>query len=395
MVPYLFLFSLVIVLMKNKPVKILIVLNAFELDGPGLFTQKLLKYVHKNDFDLKVMGISRDGKLRQKFSSESIEAQLIQARSISGLLQFSARLEDLYDGGSPDIIHTNLLWPDLIFRYFKKTFPNAKLISTCHGLHASGEKGLAGRVYDVLEFRTRHRCDCWVAVSDFVRKQMIEHGYEKNKVRTIRNGIDLNHYKPVSKKLREKYRAKLSIPEGAPFLIGAGNLRPVKQQHVMVNAMKRVVKEFPEARLIHFGAGPLLRELRQLVEDLKLEKSVQFRKPNFTKLHRIVASADLFLQTSQYESYSLAVAESLACGTPVVASDTAALPELVRESETGSLFPVGDDETLANEILDLLRDPKKLSQMRSNCRNFAEENCSITNSAEKYELFWNEIRGEK
>jgi len=378
---------------QNKPIKILIVLNAFELDGPGLFTLNLLRQIDQSSLDIQVVAISRDGQLRERFHEAGISASFITGRRPFDLLSFSKKLKFLYHNETgPDIIHTNLLWPDLIFRYFRSAFPKAKLVSTCHGLHASGEKSLAGKVYDLIEAKTRHRCDHWVAVSDFVRKQMIECGYPKTKVQTIHNGIDLNHFKPVSEKARQKFRTKLGVPEGAPFLIGAGNLRPVKQQHVMVKAMRKIVDEFPEARLIHFGAGPLLRELRELVKDLELDRNVQFRKPNFTKLNRIVASADLFLQTSEYESYSLAVAESLACGTPVVTSDAAALPELVRDSETGSLFPVGNAKVLAQKVIELLRNTEQLNQMRSNCRIFAEENCSIIDSSEKYKNFWNEIR---
>jgi glycosyltransferase involved in cell wall biosynthesis len=73
----------------------------------------------------------------------------------------------------------------------------------------------------------------------------------------------------------------------------------------------------------------------------------------------LLAGADLYLLPSQSESFGLSALEALASGVPVVASRVGGLPEVVRDGETGWLFPIGDVDAMADAAIALLRDPER------------------------------------
>ncbi len=110
----------------------------------------------------------------------------------------------------------------------------------------------------------------------------------------------------------------------------------------------------------------VLDRLRKLVRANGLGDSVAFLGPlPQEELPQYYAAADVCVLPSRYESFGIVALESLACGTPVVASRVGGLPSIVNEGRTGFLVPAGDASVLADRILLLLRDARLRSRMRS------------------------------
>ena len=378
--------------LMSSPLRVLMVLNAFELDGPGLFVWNLCRSLKNSPVPviLEVCAVSRDGVLRQRFESVGIAAHYFPTRTLSGFRAFRKWLQEKkHSPAAFDVVHTHLLWPDLLLRFLKREIGSAVLLSTNHGLHAVGEKpGLFGLGYRLLESQTRSRVDAYVAVSRALHGEMIHRGYPKERTFAIPNGIDLNAFQPVEEKQIEVVRGRLGLRPHQPFLLSVGNFRPVKNHALLLEAMVQVRNLFPDVFLLLVGHGPLKSQYLQMIRERSLEANVRLMAPVGRKLPLLLGSADLLIHPSRTESFGLVVAEAMACGTPVVATRVGALPELVKEGETGLLVEPESILSLAQGICALIAEPAERERF-SKAGILRVRNCAdITGTAHSYHSVW-------
>ena len=108
-----------------------------------------------------------------------------------------------------------------------------------------------------------------------------------------------------------------------------------------------------------------------MCRDMGIADSVIF-VGNQNPVEEIYSIADLFLMTSESESFGLAALEAMACGMPVITSDSGALPELNDDGITGFVCPVGDSTAMAEKGLFLLKDESRWKQFSAAARKKAE-----------------------
>jgi glycosyltransferase involved in cell wall biosynthesis len=145
---------------------------------------------------------------------------------------------------------------------------------------------------------------------------------------------------------------KLQHPN-RPFIISVGRLVPAKDLSTLIRAFAEVRKEVP-SHLIILGEGEQRPALERLIADLKLgdEVSLPGYAPN---PYAQMARAKVCVLSSKYESFGNVVVESLAAGTPVVATDCPGPREILQDGRFGELVPVGDAEALASALVKVLR----------------------------------------
>jgi glycosyltransferase involved in cell wall biosynthesis len=137
-----------------------------------------------------------------------------------------------------------------------------------------------------------------------------------------------------------------------------GRLHPVKDQATALRAWRRVVAARPDATLTIVGDGPERGALEALARDLGLNGAVTFRG-NVNPAPDLLG-ARIFLLSSRSEGFSRAVIEALAAGLPVVGTDVGGMAEI--GAAAVRLAPVGDDATLAAQVLRWLDDPDGLAE---------------------------------
>ena len=136
-----------------------------------------------------------------------------------------------------------------------------------------------------------------------------------------------------------------------------GGLKPRKNLALLIDAWPGVLTGFPEAKLLVAGSGALLPQLRAQARRRGVDGSVIFTGyvPESDKVEYL-ALADVFVFPSALEGFGLAVAEAMACGIPVVASDRGSLPELVVDGETGLLCDADSPGAFVERVRRLLGD---------------------------------------
>jgi glycosyltransferase involved in cell wall biosynthesis len=200
-----------------------------------------------------------------------------------------------------------------------------------------------------------------IAISHFIAEHVrTRYGVPPERIRTIHRGVDLERFDParVSPERMIQLARQWRLPEGALVVLLAGRLTRWKGQALMIDALARLGRD--DVRCVFVGADQGRVQYRHELEALASAKGVAGQvhivgecrdMPAAFALANVVVSA-----STDPEAFGRVMAEAGAAGRPVVASDHGASPEIIRDGETGWLFPPGDAAALAqavNHALDL------------------------------------------
>jgi D-inositol-3-phosphate glycosyltransferase len=218
-----------------------------------------------------------------------------------------------------------------------------------------------------MERRLIAHADRIIAATEDERSQMIRHcGATAGQVQVIPCGVDLKLFAPQDKL---HAREALNLDLERPVLLFAGRLDPFKGPDLLLRAAAMMREK---AQIVIVG-GKLtgdseLRALRELTANLNIGQRVKFLGARLQKeMPMIYSAADVSVIPSYHESFGLAAVESLACGTPVVATRAGGLTTIVRDGKTGYLVPRCAG-FFAGRLDTLLSNPDLLARMRSQAR---------------------------
>lgn len=175
-----------------------------------------------------------------------------------------------------------------------------------------------------------------------------------DKVHVIYNGIDYDYFSHILPTSLPSEYPNISKSDRVVGIVANYN-RMVKRLDLFVRAADRVSKRVGDVKFLIIGGGRLEAEIRELVRDLGIDEVVVFGgKKNQAASY--VKAFDLGVLTSDSEGFSNTLLEYMAAGVPAVATDVGGNRELVDHGLTGLLVPPGDDEAIAQGIIELLED---------------------------------------
>lgn len=199
-----------------------------------------------------------------------------------------------------------------------------------------------------------------IAVCDALKEAMRDVAGGGSDIRVIGNGVDPARFFPSD---RAEARRKLGLPEGGRVIVSVAALQPVKGHDRLFRALQRLTKTFPDVQLHLLGDGPLRSSLEKLAQSLLPGRQIHFRGacPN-ERLHDWYSAADVSCLASSREGWPNVVLESLACGTPVVATRVWGTPEILKSPDLGILVEQDTDSIAAGleQALQRVWDRQKL-----------------------------------
>ncbi|MEE8194341.1 MAG: glycosyltransferase [Dehalococcoidales bacterium] len=210
-------------------------------------------------------------------------------------------------------------------------------------LRLETERGLAGSCRRIIAATLKEKCDL-----------MAHYQASPEAIGIIPCGVNLKLFKPTPK---EAARRVLGM-NGDKVILFVGRIEPLKGIDRLLMAMS-YLKKWPRLRLVIIGGDGSSRlelaKLKALVQELNIESSVSFlgSVPQ-ERLPLFYSAADACVIPSHYESFCLVILESLACGTPVVATSVGAASSLIRRGESGYLVADNTPPNLAQKIERLL-----------------------------------------
>jgi teichuronic acid biosynthesis glycosyltransferase TuaC len=221
-----------------------------------------------------------------------------------------------------------------------------------------------------------------IAVSQALRQKILAWGIDANRVEVIRNGVDFEIFKSMP--------AEPSSSKSAPALrlLSIGKLDDNKGHHLVIDALRLL----PDATLTIIGIGPLRGELMRQIRAAALDARVQMVDTvSHAELAPYYTAADMLVLASAREGLPNVVLESLACGTPVVATRVGGIPEAVDSPELGELASRRDAASLA----DAVRRLQQRSNARERIRELARRFDWRASSLRLAELLLAAARGER
>lgn len=257
-------------------------------------------------------------------------------------------------------------------KYIRQAIPNAKIILTLHSVTFISPPYMRKRY---LNNYLAHP-NVIVVNSHFLKNFLLERtNLDAEKIVVNHLGVNIDQFKPKwqidSTLSLEILRKKLGISEHK-ILLYAGRLVKIKGVHHILEAMPEIVKADPSIRLIiaggSFGHRAYFDHLKKLAESVKDHVVFTSFIPNH-KIHELFQISDLLLVPSaQKEAFGLVNLEAMSTGTPVIATKSGGIPEIIEHGKTGCLIdPSNIREELTKHILDLLSNPIKLQQMGQEC----------------------------
>jgi D-inositol-3-phosphate glycosyltransferase len=191
---------------------------------------------------------------------------------------------------------------------------------------------------------------------------------DTNKIKVIPPGVDLSLFQPVD---MAQARASLGITP-SKVLLFVGRLDPLKGVDILLHAFSRLSSERDLHLIIvggNVGDHDEETRLKTLTRELGIADRVDFREPvNHDMLHLLYSTANVTVVPSYHESFGLVAVESLACGTPVVASNRGGLSTTINDGENGFLVDVLSPEAFSTRLARLLDDDELEVVLRANSR---------------------------
>ena len=185
----------------------------------------------------------------------------------------------------------------------------------------------------------------------------------------ISTGVDALAFSPGD---RATARSNLAIDQADLVLITVGRLAPVKRYDHAILAVANLRQVGFPATLLMVGDGPERSKLECLATDLGLQQHVRFEgfRSGIAIVERLRA-ADLQLCTSEFENWSLALLEGLACGVPVVGTPYGGTARLLAPVDPSLVLPDGEVDTLVRRVIDLTADHDQLRRIGRRAREYA------------------------
>ncbi|MCX5703871.1 MAG: glycosyltransferase family 4 protein, partial [Candidatus Omnitrophica bacterium] len=169
-------------------------------------------------------------------------------------------------------------------------------------------------------------------------------------------------------------KKKLGLGDG-PVVGIVARLSDVKGHIYLIQAMKLVLENVPDAQLLIVGDGNLRRELVNLTARLEMEENVFF-KPSVLDTQEVLSIMDVFVMPSLKEGLGLALMEAMARGLAVIGSDIGGIRSLIKDGANGLLVRPADVAGLTSAILELLRNPDRANSFGEAAQKFINENFS-------------------
>lgn len=273
----------------------------------------------------------------------------------------ASTLVDVIKNNHLQLLHVHYAIPHASAAYMAKKILEGDgidipVITTLHGTDIT----LVGKdkTYAPVVAFSINQSDAITAVSKNLCDETFRTFNIQKPIEVIHNFVDVERFarKPI-----DAFK-KVIAPNGERVLLHASNFRRIKRVEDVVLIFHEVLKKIP-SKLLFVGDGPERPVAEDLSRRLGICDDVRFVGKQ-EQMEDILAIADLFLLTSEYESFGLAALEAMAAGVPVVTTNAGGLPEVIEEGVTGYMGNVGDVDTMAGRAISILSDDDTLQQFK-------------------------------
>lgn len=362
-------------------IKVIIVISQLVHGGAETSLLDICKHINYNKIDLTLISILENDNIVDKFKKLNHLKLICFDYSKRLNIRILIDLYRLFKQIKPDIVHTNLPVANIYGR-IATIFIKAKLITTIHSVY------FKKNIFYLTDLITCHLNDYVIANSEYTKQFLLKYKYiVEKKVKIVKLGLNFEKLKYFNKENND-FIVRYNIPTDAKIITHIGSFKYQKGHHYLIEIAKMVIKKNPHCYFVCAGEGDLMSEIKQLVLQSNLEKNIIFTN-NIENVADLLSLSQLFVCTSTAESFGISLLEAMYMKVPVISFDTDAIPELIRDNETGYLINRYNLQDFAEKIEKVL--VKNNSQIINNAFYFVKENFEITKTVKNLEEFYSEI----
>ncbi len=301
----------------------------------------------------------------------------------------ASTMVDVILNNDVELLHVHYAIPHAAAAYMAKQIlakqgKKIPVITTLHGTDIT----LVGRdkTYSPVVTFSMNESDALTAVSQNLKEETFKNFTIEKDIEVIHNFVDVQrfHRRPV-----DAFK-KLIAPNGERILVHASNFRKVKRVEDVVSTFLLVREKMP-ATLLLLGDGPERSHIEDSARQCESHKDIKFLGKQ-EQMEDILPIADLFLLTSEYESFGLAALEAMAAEVPVISTNAGGLPEINVNGYSGFMSDVGDVDDMSKNALVILKDDESLKTFKANALAQAKK-FDIDKIVPQYEALYNRMIG--
>ncbi len=299
----------------------------------------------------------------------------------------ASTMVDVVINNNIDLLHVHYAIPHAAAAYMAKQIlakrdKKIPVITTLHGTDIT----LVGRdkTYSPVVTFSMEESDILTAVSHNLKEETYKNFTINKKIEVIHNFVDVKRF---NKKPVDAFK-KLISPKGEKIIVHASNFRKVKRVDDVVKTFLLIQKEI-SCKLLLIGDGPERPAIESMTRDCPAYESIKFLGKQ-EQMEDILPIADLFLLTSEYESFGLAALEAMAAEVPVISTNAGGLPEINIDGYCGYMSDVGDVDDMSKNALKILKDEETLLKFKTNALLQAKK-FDIQNIVPLYEQLYNSV----
>jgi glycosyltransferase involved in cell wall biosynthesis len=369
--------------------RVLHVISGIDVGGAERHLLSLCKGLVDRGFDVTVAYCKGDGELAEAFIAAGCSVFEIGIRADADPLGFAKLLAHVRRHHY-DIVHTHLIHGDIYGTTAAKLAGVPTIVASKHNDPPFWQT----QPYRTLHNWTVAATDGIIAISDHVRNYVLEQTpADPATTETIHYGMELSEFWSVDDATVTQTRAEFVEGDG-PLVGTVARLTTQKDLGMLLRTFATVRDRQIDAHLAIVGRGEQEAELKCLAADLGVDDACTFT--GFRQdIPALMNAFDVFALSSRWEGFGVVFLEAMAAGTPVVASDTSAIPEVVADGETGLLCDPGNTEAFAAALATLLTDDQRRVEIGEAAQRRAETKFGVDQMIEATIAFYARTKGNK
>jgi N-acetyl-alpha-D-glucosaminyl L-malate synthase BshA len=357
--------------------------------GSGVVATELGKALAKNGFEVHFISYNLPARLDHFHENIFFHEVSVTSYPLFDYVPYetilASKIVDIVRSQKLELLHAHYAIPHASAALMAKAILAEQgiqipLVTTLHGTDIT----LVGRnpTYRPVVSYSINKSEAITAVSESLKQSTLDLFEVRNDIDVVYNFVDIAAHTTAP---NAPFRKSIA-PNGEHILVHSSNFRKVKRVQDVVQSFYLISQSIP-SKLLLIGDGPERDAIEALCRELHLCDKITFLGKQ-EAVNEILVNCDLFLLSSETESFGLAALEAMSCGVPVVSTNTGGIPEVNIEGASGYLVEVGDVDKMAQRALQILESEASIMQFRAAAIDRARY-FSIEKAIDRYKFVYN------
>jgi glycosyltransferase involved in cell wall biosynthesis len=379
--------------MINRKLRILYLIPILGGGGAEIMLGAIIEELHKLEHEILLVTLYNHHYTFINFPNRDYITKKIEVVRCDTRVNVSIRkknvitdtyFQEIVEDFKPHVIHSHLFEADIVAQsyckngvaYFSHGHDNMWQLTRLKNLKKINKQALTNLIERGWLMKQYQKTNTtFIAISKDVESFFIKNIDQKlrDHVVLLHNGIDTNRFRiDVIRKIPKEDKIKI---------VSVGNLVPKKNHRFLIDIAAELKQRNCDFSIDILGYGILQYELEKYAKEKEVSDFIMFRG-NVKNVEDYMKSANLYVHTATYEPLGLVIIEAMASGLPVICLDGKGNRDLMIQGKNGYIFQEEDAIVFANQIIELMSDTKKYSEISSFAKEFAQQ-FDIKNYCEK------------